>query len=185
MNRIREHNNKYQVLITPCHKYDTSYELLLGNWDDFNFRGFDVLQVNDLESALLISNKLPDLDWHKLLLTLQNSFYDIKNFLESHFNLIATVNSNFTKPEIIKRNFFDRIIVYGNNFNLLHHMSDIINFTIKCNNKNYFNLVLSYLLNNKEISDKLGIIKKRTDNNNDIFLICKSSVNITYMIRVT
>ena len=75
MNRIREHNNKFQVLITPALKYNTTYELLLGNWDDYNFRGFVVLEFNNLESALKESLKHPDLDWSKLLLTLQYPFY--------------------------------------------------------------------------------------------------------------
>lgn len=184
MNRIREHNNKFQVLITPTLKYNTTYELLLGNWDDYTFRGFSILEFNNLESALKESLKHPDLDWSKLLLTLQYPFYNIKEKLEKYLGCICEITAKFMSPENLKNSFFDRVIFYGNNFNLLNHMSDIINFDIKCFDNKYLNLAFNIIMQNNELNGEFNIIKVRKQNE-FIYLIGKSSVSITYIIRLS
>ncbi len=180
MNRIREYNFRYQVLITPTMPYHTSFELMIGNWTDEHLRNYYILEFDNLGDAQCEAFKHPDLDWEKLVLMHQHSFYDlkklIKEILDSH-NFIGEIQPRIFSPEELKQTMFDRVMYYGKRFTLKFKMNDIIAFHIV----NPFSKNLSEISNYLENDSRLRIIRKFV-NNGVIHLIGKTDVGTTYEI---
>jgi hypothetical protein len=133
MNRIRQKNNKYQVLLTPHHKFDYNIEFLLGNWSDPYLASYKVIEYNTMEEAMNTSYQYPNLDWELIVLHHKDIFIQLKKIIRDTLTLTKMsihFKSTLTDPLILKNVMFDRVLNYGNRFNLNEKMNDIINFTI-------------------------------------------------------
>jgi hypothetical protein len=180
MNRIREYNYRYQVLITPTMPTNSSFELMLGNWTDEHLRNYYILEFDNLGDAQCEAFKYPDLDWEKLVLLHQHAFYDIKIIIKEilkSYNFIGEIQPRILSPEELKQNMFDRVMYYGKRFTLKYKMNDIIAFHIINPFTKNLNKVSEYLENDA----RLKIIRKFV-NNGVIHLIGKTAVGTTYEI---
>jgi hypothetical protein len=133
MNRIRQVDNVYQVLITPNFKISPDSSILVGNWQDENLRNFYILEFQSLNDAQYEALKYPDIDWYHLFVNHQHICkrleMTIKEILADRgFN--ADLRTKLLRPEELKQTFMDRVANGGERFNLRHHMNDIISFTI-------------------------------------------------------
>jgi hypothetical protein len=182
MNRIREYNYKYQVIITPTIPNNCSFELMLGNWTDEHLRNYYVLEFDNLGDAQCEAFKHPDLDWSKLVLLHQNSFYDltklIKNVLSNH-QFIGDLQPRILMPEELKNIMFDRILYFGKRFTLKYKMNDIIAFNIINPFSKNLNEVCVYLENDSRLK-----IFRKFINNGVIHLIGKTDIGTTYEITL-
>ena len=180
MNRIREYNYKYQVLITPTMPYNSSFELMLGNWSDAHLRNYYILEFDNLGDAQCEAFKHPDLDWDKLVLLHQHAFNDLTNTVKKilkTFNFIGEIQPRILSPEELKQIMFDRVMYYGKRFTLKYKMNDIIAFHIV----NPFTKNLTKFSEYLEHDARLKIIRKFV-NNGVIHLIGKTDVGTTYEI---
>ena len=180
MNRIREYNYRYQVLITPTMPTNSSFELMLGNWTDEHLRNYYILEFDNLGDAQCEAFKYPDLDWDKLVLLHQHAFYDIKIIIKEilkSYNFIGEIQPRILSPEELKQNMFDRVMYYGKRFTLKYKMNDIIAFHII----NPFTKNLEKVSEYLENDSRLKIIRKFV-NNGVIHLIGKTDVGTTYEI---
>jgi hypothetical protein len=133
MNRIREHDNKYQVLITPHHKFDYNVEFLLGNWTDAHLSGYQVIIYDTIEEAMVKSFSLPNLDWDLLVLHHKDIYIKLRTIIRNilqESNMKVNFKSTLTDPIILKNIMFNRVIINGDRFRLGENLNDIITFTI-------------------------------------------------------
>lgn len=133
MNRIRQSNGVYQVLITPSIKIAPDSALMVGNWDDENLRNYYVLEFQTLNDAQCEAFKHPDIDWHRLIINHEHIFYRLRSKIRSildEFNFDVEFNSHLMSSETLKNAMFDRVLNGGERFNLRYNMTDIISFTI-------------------------------------------------------
>ena len=131
MNRIRQINGIFQVLITPNIKISPDSSLMLGNWEDADLRNFYVLEFDNLQSAQCEAFKHPDIDWYRIILNHKYIFErlnrTIKNILEDYN---VEYYSHLMSPEGFKNTIFDRVLQGGERFNTRYGFTDIISFTI-------------------------------------------------------
>ena len=180
MNRIREYNYRYQVLITPTMPFNSSFELMIGNWTDEHLRNYYILEFDNLGDAQCEAFNHPDLDWDKLVLLHQNAYYDIQKIIKEilkSYNFIGEIQPRILSPEELKQNMFDRVMYYGKRFTLKYKMNDIIAFHII----NPFTKNLEKVSEYLENDSRLKIIRKFV-NNGVIHLIGKTDVGTTYEI---
>ena len=128
MNRIKQYNNGYHLLLTPSNIYDSGTEILSSDLKYFNknVNEYRVYYYSDLNNALLVSEKHSDIDWKKLYI----EYIDTYHFLKKEFERIYPhILSHLMSPEEIKEAFFHR--VHANNYFIpSHHMCDIISFKV-------------------------------------------------------
>lgn len=130
MNRIRLHNNRYQVLITPEYKMSPDSSLLIGNWTDPSFNGFNIITFNNYQDAFKEAMKYQNIDWDRLYLSHTEIYKRLHKLLVEILNdsyLDADVQPKLMKPYQIKNAMMDRV---NPKFTLYHDMNDIISFTI-------------------------------------------------------
>ena len=133
MNRVREYNGKYQVLITPHHRFDAGFELMLGNWTDENLSGFRVEIYNSWEDAMDRAYQMPDINWDQLSLWHKDIFaklYQIIKYEIQVNNINVEISPKLLNPRQIKELMFNRVISFGERFRLGYHMNDIISFHV-------------------------------------------------------
>jgi hypothetical protein len=189
MNRIREYNGKYEVLITPTQLYDTGFELLMGNWPDSNLVGFSVKQFNTLNDAMCEAYMHPDINWDKLVLFQKDNFHNLKKkiieIIKRH-QLVVDFEAKIMTPIELKDVMFDRVKNMGNKFSLPYYMNDIISFklinTYSANLQTIYRILSEYV--------ELRIIKKITPVFNGqkaiplIQVIGKTDNSVTYEITL-
>jgi hypothetical protein len=134
MNRIRKYGNKYQVLITPHHRFHSGFELMLGNWTDEHLKTYQVIIFNTKEDAMIKAFQHPDINWDQMVLWHKYIFDKLTDIIKYEINV-----NNFNdvsllpillRPKHLKNIMFDRIMDQGNRFRLGYHMNDIISFHI-------------------------------------------------------
>lgn len=189
MNRIREYNGKYEVLITPTQLYDTGFELLMGNWPDSNLVGFSVKQFNTLNDAMCEAYMHPDINWDKLVIFQKDNFHNLKKkiieIIKRH-QLVVDFEAKIMTPSELKDVMFDRVKNIGNKFSLPYYMNDIISFklinTYSKNLQTIYRILSEY--------SELRIIKKITPVFNGqkamplIQVIGKTDNSVTYEITL-
>jgi hypothetical protein len=131
MNRIREHNGTFQVLLTPTFNTSPSMELLLGSWSDQNtfLRNFSIVEYPTMRDALDKAYLYPDLDWNKLVSMHYDPFHKINNIIKSflHQNkYIVELDSVLLTPIKLKNTMFDRVSSLGKSFTPYYNSSDVI-----------------------------------------------------------
>jgi len=180
MNRIREYNDLYQVLVTPVHRFDNSFELMLGNWNDENLKNFKVVEFSNYNDAMGLAFKYPDISWEKLNIFHIDSHTNLSNIIKKHLDrnkFMCEFHNNLMKPDEIKNIMFDRVIQNGDRFRLKYNSNDIISF----------NIVNPWSVNLKEISNVLKIdktlnIKRLVSEHNIIRLIGLTDLGTSYEI---
>lgn len=156
MNRIRFINNKYQVLITPAHTSEPSFNLLSGDMASFEtskLHNYSVVYFNKLDSAKRLANKYPDIDWDVYLLSYNNAYIDLKDAISDNIrDLDCNMKSIMVNSLQLKNMFFDRVIQKGHRFNLSYDMADVIKFVIITKGDPEF--VVPFLVNDKRLRIK-------------------------------
>jgi hypothetical protein len=133
MNRIRNHNGLYQVLITPSIKISPDSSLMVGNWEDEELRNFHVLEFDTLRDAQCEAFEHPDIDWYRLVLNHKHIYIRLKGDLQKiirESGINVEFLSNLMEADTFKNIIFNRVINNGERFNLKHDANDIISFTI-------------------------------------------------------
>ena len=184
MDRIRQRDSKYQVLITPIRPFDTSNELLIG--DFLSFTGsplaneYKILSFDTLHEAQHAVKSFPEINWRNLLIQQSNAYADIRIALKSSLNNLHInydLVSMMLNEKSLKDNFMDKVLSYQN-FNLAYDVS-IIKFIIKCSPCSHPD-VIAQLYKNASIK-----IKRGTNIANDkIMLNCISDNDFMYKIII-
>lgn len=136
MNRIRKFGSTYQVLITPTQVANAGFELLRGDlssFDDSFLRNYTVLSFNTMAEAQVEAFNYPDIDWDSLVLLHNNAFVDLRELIQQDLDAV-NINVVF-EPKMmtsleLKDTVFNRVIRYGERYNLSYNMNDIISFNI-------------------------------------------------------
>ena len=181
MNRIRRYGNKYQVLITPHHRFDSGFELMLGNWTDQHLKSYQIVTYNTMEDAMGKAFQYPDINWDQMVLWHRNIFSKLYEIIKyeisvNNFNDVD-LNPILQKPSDLKNLMFDRVMIYGDRFKLGYHMNDIITFHIIDPSLERMEELSSILSENQA----LRVFYKTTDKS-IIRLIGKTDLGTTYEI---
>lgn len=133
MNRIRKYKNKYQVLITPHHRFDPGFELMLGSWTDDQLRNYSIREFPCMEEAMAESFDHPDINWERIV-DFHRDIYAklykiIKSELEEH-EFIVEFEPKIMSPDQVKNIMFDRVMKLGKRFKLNYNLNDVIGFHI-------------------------------------------------------
>jgi hypothetical protein len=186
MNRLRKLNNKYEVLITPHLLYQTGLELMLGNWIDKNFDGFKVEKYNDINSATERLCNYPELNFDQLVLyhkEIYNKLYELLVFELENIDEKIVLEHVLKNSKTLRDIFFERVKILGNDFRLLHHMTDIISFNIYVE-KEY---LVKILTENFIVNQALRIIyikKNKFDDKKYVKFVGQTDIGTTYQIIV-
>jgi hypothetical protein len=167
MNRIRRHNNKFQVIITPHHNFDSGFELMLGNWDDKQLKGYKINEYSCLEDALRVASNYPDINWDQMILWHKDIYNKLYGIIRSELlsnNVDVELDPKLLNAYQIKNIMFDRIAIYGNRFRLGYHVNDIISFHITNPYTSVLRRLSKILIHNQSLhiassSDEYGIIR--------------------------
>ena len=154
MNRIREFQNKYQVLITPTQPNNAEFELLLGdmiNADGDNLSDYSVKTYDTLHEARLEAYLYPDINWNKIILLYENAKYDIKYLITE---ITQNLEIQLMSALKLKNNVFDRVLQYNNKFNAYRHLNDILCFNITDADGNNIISICNYLLSEQRLRIK-------------------------------
>ncbi len=185
MNRIRKHGNIYQVLITGSNVNNASFEILLDNWLDKNFRVFKIQNYHTLQEAQVEAYKHPDIDWYKLVSIHNTNFQKLNNEIKKNLalhELIVEYHAKLVTADELKNNMFNRVMNNGDRFTLVQDLNDIIAFDI----------VNPWFSNLEDISKMLqrinclNIIYQKPDLSNSkiIYLVGRTDIGTTYEIRL-
>ncbi len=133
MNRIRQYNGTYQVLITPSIKIAPDVPLMIGNWDDEELRNYYILDFPTLQAAQCEASRHPDIDWYRIVMNHKHIHHrlsaSIQQIIADNFFTVE-FQSKLMSPDEFKDTLFDRIMRGGERFNLRHGMNDLMTFTI-------------------------------------------------------
>jgi len=182
MNRIRKHGDKYEVLVTPHHTYDSAMEIIYGGFKDENLTGYSIRTFNTLQEAQDIAFSMPDIFWHKMISdhidNYKNLHKKIKNILNDYL-IIAQYDGHLMTPEEIKNSMFNRVKRNDAAFRLYNNLNDIICFKI----------INPWTDNCVEISKILMKISDLKINkhyvvNKAIYLIGETDLSTTYQIII-
>lgn len=135
MNRIRENNGKFQVLITPTQRFNAGFEFMAGNWRDEDLRNYFIIEYDNIYDAQNEAFRYPDLDWEKLVLFHQGVFFDLKKRLHTVFNenkINANLDAIYQSPKQVKETMFNRVAEHGKRFTVKYCLNDVIGFHITC-----------------------------------------------------
>lgn len=133
MNRIREYQGGYQVLITPDIKISPDSSILIGNWTDEKLRNYYVLQFSTFNDAMAEALNYPDIDWYRISLNHKYIYAQLEKILRKIINdngFVVEFQPKLLDGGSLKNVMMDRVMKGGDRFNLRYGMNDIINFTI-------------------------------------------------------
>lgn len=182
MNRIREINDMFQVIITPSYSTSPSMEIMLGNWSDTKLRGFKVVEFPTMHEAMDVAYRYPDIDWNKLVSIHEDAFETINKSVRSvlkKYNCIVELDSHLMDAEEIKNTMFNRVIKLGERYTLFYNANDVISINII--NPWYRNLQM--MAENLRTVPELRI-KQILRTKTNIILIGVTDVGTTYEIRL-
>lgn len=181
MDRIRKNSdNRYEVLITPRHRFNSSVEYILGGWTDARLKGFKVEEYDNLEDAQVVAFNQPSLDWKYLVSLNQepyNTLYrEVKESLRE-VDMVYDFSGKLLNNREAKDVMFDRVKMYGHRFRLCYNYNDLITFKI----------VNPWTKNIKEIASHLKLNKnlkliREYSKNGVMYLIGQTDTNTTYEI---
>lgn len=182
MNRLREHNNKFEVLITPNYTTNPSNELILGNWLDETMTKYSVKIFNSSENAMEEAFNHPDINWNKLVSLHKDVYYRIKSLIQEYLDYNKSVSefkSVILTPQQLKNVMFDRVLNSNKRFTLYYNLNDVMCFDIVNLYTANLNRISDILLNIPELN-----IVKIIKTHSHIKLIGMSDINTTYEIRL-
>jgi len=150
MNRIRRYDNKFQVLITPHHRFDAGFELMLGNWTDPLLKGYKIINFDTMEKALEKAFQLPDINWDQMVLWHKDIYSKLYRCIKYELNvnnIPANLQPKILNSHQLKNIMFERVMALGDRFKLGYNMNDIISYHI----------ISVYTITLKEINDILKL----------------------------
>lgn len=163
MNRIRKHKNKIQVLITPHHRFDPGFELMLGAWTDDHLRNYSIKEFVDMDDALEEAFNYPDIDWEKMVIFHKDIFVKLHKIIKSELqynDFIVELEPQIMSAEQVKHAMFDRVMKFGKRFKLNYNLNDIIGYHIINPWGKNLREIFKVLRDNKN----LRIVRYETDN---------------------
>lgn len=189
MNRIREYNGTFQVLITPDIKISPDTSLLIGNWADENLRNYYVLQYDTFNDAMAEALNYPDIDWYKMVLNHKYIFMRLDSTLKhiiSEYNFNVEYKAQLLDPTTLKNVMFDRVMKGGERFNLRYGLNDIIHFTIINPWKNNLHVIAKIIENytSDTYRDDLRIRSKKIIDGSIIYLYGYTEFGTVYAIKL-
>ena len=189
MNRIREYNGTFQVLITPDIKISPDTSLLIGNWADENLRNYYVLQYDTFNDAMAEALNYPDIDWYKMVLNHKYIFMRLDSTLKhiiSEYNFNVEYKAQLLDPTTLKNVMFDRVMKGGERFNLRYGLNDIIHFTIINPWKNNLRVIAKIIENytSDTYRDDLRIRSKKIIDGSIIYLYGYTEFGTVYAIKL-
>lgn len=179
MNRIRQYKNNFQVLISPHQRFNSNIEYLLGNWDDLNLDGFNVISFSTLNEAKNVSYKMPDLNWDQLVLFNKNNFINILNEIQkilNNLNFNVDFYAKILNSQELKETMFSQIIKLQNKFRLALNL-DFMTYIIIHPNMNNLELIANDLILNQILKIQYKAFLKE-----QIILIGKNDIGVTFKI---
>jgi hypothetical protein len=189
MNRIREYNGSFQVLITPDIKIAPDQSLLFGNWADENLRNYYVLQFPTFNDAMASALNYPDIDWYKMVLNHKYIFARITDILRSiirNYKFNVDFRPRLLDPLTLKNVMFERVIKGGERFNLRYGLNDIMLFTIINPWTNNLHTISKIIENytNESYRDDLRIRFKKIIDGKIIYLYGYTEYGTVYAIKL-
>ena len=180
MNRIRNINDKYEVLINNNYTTNPSIEISLGELFNTQLRNYEIKILNNLQDALNLAYEYPPLNFNKMHSDCVDNFkkltYIINKILKEQN---VNIKPKLLLPDEIKNMLFDRILQKGRRFTFYYNFNDIISFDII--NPYYHNLIeISSILQQTKELRIIKIEKTLTH----IKVIGLTDNNITYEIRL-
>ena len=181
MNRIREINNKYQLLINNNYTTNPSIELTLGDiLNKEQLKNYEIKHYDNLQDAINEAYNYPPINFNKI----HSDSVDIFKKLNLLVNNILLNENIIIKPKLllpneIKNMLFDRILKHGNRFNFYFNFNDIITFDLIHSHTNNLLNIINILKKHKELQI-IRIEKTLTH----IKLIGLTENNLTYEIRL-
>lgn len=185
MNRIRKFGDTYQVLITPTQVSNAGFELLRGDlssFDDSFLRNYTVLTFNTLAEAQVEAFNYPDVDWDSIVLLHNNAFVDLGQLIQQDLdatNISAVFEPRMLNAEELKNTVFNRVMRYGERYNLSYNMNDVISFNIVNMWTKNLDEISSHLINDFRLR-----IRKVKRVSGIIILIGITDVSTAYEIRL-
>ena len=180
MNRIRNINDKYEVLINNNYTTNPSIEISLGELFNTQLRNYEIKILNNLQDALNLAYEYPPLNFNKMHSDCVDNFkkltYIINKILKEQN---VNIKPKLLLPDEIKNMLFDRILQKGRRFTFYYNFNDIISFDII--NPYYHNLI--QIINILQKIKELRIIKIEKTLTH-IKVIGLTDNNITYEIRL-
>lgn len=189
MNRIREYNGSFQVVITPDIKISPDTSLLIGNWADENLRNYYILQFDSFNDAMAEALNYPDIDWYKMVLNHKYIFARLDETLRGiidKYNFNVEYKARLLDPTTLKNVMFDRVMKQGERFNLRYGLNDIIQFTIINPWKNNLHVIAKIIENytSDTYRDDLRIRFKKIVDGQIIYLYGYTEFGTVYAIKL-
>lgn len=180
MNRIRNINNKYEVLINNNYTTNPSIEVSLGELFNTQLINYNIKTFDNLQDALNLAYEYPPLNFNKMHSDCIDNFKKLKFLLNKILiNQNVIIKSKLLLPNEIKNTVFDRVLQNGKRFTFYYNFNDIISFDII--NPYYNNLLyIADILKNVNELRIISINKNLTH----IKIIGLTDNNITYEIRL-
>ncbi len=189
MNRIREYNGQFQVIITPDFKISPDSSLLIGNWADENLRNYYILEYGTFNDAMAAALEYPDIDWYKMILNHKYIYIRINDILQNiinNYNFKVDYRPLLLDPNTLKNVMFDRVMKGGDRFNLRQNLNDIMQFTIInpwTNNLHTISKIIeNYVSDNW--TDDLRIRSKKIIDGKIIYLYGYTEYGTVYSIKL-
>lgn len=180
MNRIREVNGIYQVLINQNYRTNPAIELTLGSLlSEEYLRDYEVKEFNNMQDAMNLAFNLPAIDFNKIRSDCIDCFKKLnKEIFKSIEDVIKIYQPYLLTQEEIKNAIFDRVINNGRRFTF-YNFNDVIAFDIVINYPSEIPKIIDLILMNKNLR-----IVKKVITSTHTKLIGLTENNITYEIRI-
>lgn len=133
MNRVRQYNKHFEVLITPNTFGDDGIALMLGLFNDQHLKKYQVKEFDSLQDAMAEALDYPDIDWKRMILFHKDIYVDIYGTIKKLLhekNFIVDLDAKIMTPELLKNVMFDRVLRYGKRFTLAYDLNDVIGYHI-------------------------------------------------------
>lgn len=133
MNRIRKYKDVFQVLITPHNRFDSGFELMLGNWSDDHLQNYSIKNFQDKDDAFEEAFNYPPIDWEKMVLFHKDIYVKLHKIIRQDIeasNFIVELEPKILTGDQLKDIMFDRVMIYGKRFRLDYNLNDIFGYHI-------------------------------------------------------
>ena len=153
MNRIRETDEGYEILLTPNLKYSPDSSLMIGNMEDAELRNFEVVKVDHLLDAQNVAFGQPDIDWNKIILNHTHIYDRLRKLLKEivdEQDINVQLIPHLMSPMELKNTMMDRVKIGGDRFNLRYGANDIISFVITNSWTDNLRKLAKFIIGNKQ-----------------------------------
>lgn len=177
MDRIREIDGVYQVLLTP--------NVYLPHMLDSDLSNYRILEFNNEGDAVNEAVKYPNMEWCKIVhdhqYIYERLYNNIKQILVEHDVYLTPV---LLSGDQLKNMIFDR--VQNKKLNLRHGANSIISFTVVDSWFNKLKKISDVLINSREHlhRDDLRIKQKKVVDGKIIHLYGRTELGTVYEIRL-